>query len=61
MQALKPDHRTLVEDYYDGREPASKLAASLNISVDAFYKILQRSRKALFDCLRQKMALETDV
>lgn len=60
MQALKPDHRTLVEDYYDGREPASQLAARFNMSVDAFYKILQRSRKALFDCLRQKLTLEAD-
>lgn len=58
MQNLSPDHRSLVEHYYDGRESAAKIASRWNMSVDAFYKILQRSRKALFDCVRQTMALE---
>lgn len=57
LESLKPDHRSLVSEYYDGTS-ASRLAKQRRLSVDAVYKVLQRSRKLLFDCIRRKLATE---
>ena len=51
LDRLPPDARRLIEGYYTDDRPVERLAAETGRSVDAVYKAIQRSRRALADCV----------
>jgi RNA polymerase sigma-70 factor, ECF subfamily len=55
MGRLPEHHRQIIQGYYYDSIDVPALAASLNRSVDNVYKMLQRIRQMLADCVRAKM------
>ncbi len=60
LDKLPTRQRTVVECYYFQEEPVEDVAGRLNASVDAVYKMLQRVRKALFDCITRGLEAEAE-
>lgn len=54
LEALPATQHELLRRYYFEEMPVDTIAGALNRSAEAVYKILQRSREALADCLRRK-------
>jgi len=60
FNALPAHHRQLLNGYYHDEYPVSELSQRTGRSVDAVYKMLQRIRQALHQCIESKMRrLET--
>jgi RNA polymerase sigma-70 factor, ECF subfamily len=55
-QQLPPEHRSVLDGYYLKDEPVEVLAQKHERSVDAIYKLLQRTRRALLECIERKHA-----
>jgi RNA polymerase sigma-70 factor (ECF subfamily) len=53
MSKLPSDHRQLVESYYFQETTIETLADQTQRSVDAVYKVLQRIRRQLRDCIER--------
>lgn len=60
LDKLPARQRSVVEGYYFQEEPVEEVAGRLNASVDAVYKMLQRVRKALFDCITRGLEAEVE-
>lgn len=58
LQQLSPDQRASIEGYYFGQEAIQDLAQSLQSSVSAVKKRLQRSRQQLAECIRLRLAAQ---
>lgn len=58
LRKLAPEQRQTVERYYYERRPVEELAAQAGRSVEAVYKILQRVRQALGECVTRALKLE---
>lgn len=52
---LPERQRTAITHYYFHQEAVQQVAARLSTSAEAIYKILQRTRQALFDCITRKL------
>jgi RNA polymerase sigma-70 factor (ECF subfamily) len=52
---LRPEHRNILDGYYVEEEAVESLAERHGKSVDALYKILQRVRRLLLECMERKM------
>jgi len=60
---LSPRQRELIRMFYAENLPADAIAAAWDRSVHAVYKSLKVTRKALFDCVKRRLAadgLETE-
>lgn len=55
FDALPEPHRQLLDGYYHNEYPVSELSRRSGRSVDAVYKMLQRIRLALHQCIESKM------
>ena len=55
---LPPEQRQTVESYYYERTPVERLAERSGRSVEALYKVLQRVRQALLDCVTRALKAE---
>ncbi|MBT3202169.1 MAG: sigma-70 family RNA polymerase sigma factor [Phycisphaerales bacterium] len=55
FDALPEPHRRLLHGYYHNEHPVSELSEQTGRSVDAVYKMLQRIRFALHQCIESKM------
>jgi len=53
-EKLVPEHRQVLGGYYVDDESVEALAARHRRSVEAIYKLLQRIRYALLDCIERK-------
>ena len=53
---LPERQRTAVTHYYFHEEAVQQVAARLRTSAEAVYKILQRTRQTLFDCITRGLA-----
>jgi RNA polymerase sigma-70 factor (ECF subfamily) len=53
LEKLPPEQRGIVEAYYFERENVTAIAARSKRSVDAVYKVLQRGRSMLRDCIER--------
>lgn len=51
LQKLPPDHRAMLESYYFHRHSVDVIATESRRSVDAIYKLLQRIRIILRQCI----------
>ncbi len=60
VEQLPPRQRELVRRFYGASEQAGAIAASWNRSVHAVYKALKVMRKALEECVAQRLALLGD-
>lgn len=60
LDKLPARQRAVVEGYYFQEEPVEEVAGRLNTSVDAVYKMLQRVRKVLFDCITRGLEAEAE-
>jgi RNA polymerase sigma-70 factor (ECF subfamily) len=60
VQQLPPRQQELVRRFYGANEPAGAIATSWNRSVHAVYKALKVMRKALEECVAQRLALLGD-
>lgn len=58
LEKLPTRQRNVVEGYYFREEPVEDVAERLNASSDAVYKMLQRVRQALFDCVTRSLQAE---
>ncbi len=56
LARLTGEQRRLLDGYYAREESVEALAQSQGRSVEAIYKMLQRIRRALLDCMERKMA-----
>lgn len=61
LERLPARQRQIVTDYYYERESVDGMAARLGRTSDAIYKVLQRARHALLDCVERKMSGEGTV
>jgi len=55
---LPAEHRRILESYYLEELRVSAVAERYGRSVEAIYKLLQRIRSALLDCIDRKLAAE---
>jgi RNA polymerase sigma-70 factor (ECF subfamily) len=53
LEKLPADHRRIVEAYYLRRKSVDVVAGEMRRSVDAIYKVLQRARSMLRNCIEQ--------
>jgi RNA polymerase sigma-70 factor (ECF subfamily) len=60
VEQLPPRQRELVRRFYGANEQAGAIAASWNRSVHAVYKALKVMRKALEECVAQRLTLLGD-
>ena len=58
LETLPRRQRSVVEGYYLHEEDVDELAERINASVDAVYKILQRTRQALYECVTRALQAE---
>jgi RNA polymerase sigma-70 factor (ECF subfamily) len=59
MQKLPAADRQLIEARYKPGETTQSVAGSLGRSIDAIYRALRRIHKALFECVRRRLAEES--
>lgn len=57
-EKLAPEHRKVLAGYYVDEESVQVLAVRHSRSVEAIYKLLQRIRFALLDCIERKSRRE---
>lgn len=55
IDVLPRDHRRLIFGYYHQEQSANELSEISGRSVDAVYKMLQRIRRALHDCIQSRL------
>lgn len=55
---LNKNDRKLVEYRYERQEPVAKLAKAMECSANVLYKALGRIRRALMECINQRMERE---
>ena len=55
---LKPDQLDLIRTYYNNEQPVSDIASGMNVSADAVYKRLTRTRLQLFECVQSVLSSE---
>ena len=55
---LPAEHRTCLERYYASEEPVETIALREGRSVEAVYKLLQRTRRALLECVERGLKQE---
>ena len=55
LRKLPEDHRSLIEAYYFKDQTVDEIAASFKRNRDAVYKMLQRIRAALMECVSRQM------
>ena len=53
LQKLPAEQRQTVERYYYERQPIDRLAAQSGRSIEALYKLIQRVRQALLECVQR--------
>ena len=58
LRKLPPEQRQTVERYYYERRAVDDLAAQAGRTVEAIYKMLQRIRQALHDCVTRALKAE---
>jgi len=58
FEKLPAAQRDLVRGYYYDVIPIEKLSTRSEKSISAIYKVLQRVRKQLMDCIERKMAVD---
>lgn len=58
MGELEPDQQDLIGRCYAGSQKLKAIAEAMGITDNALYKTLRRLRRALFDCISQK--IDTD-
>lgn len=58
LAKLPPDQRASLNRYYTEEEPVETIALREGRTVDAIYKLLQRSRRVLLDCVERGMRTE---
>lgn len=56
LAKLPAEQRRMLDGYYAEEQSVEKLAQAHGRSVEAVYKMLQRIRRALLDCIGRKMA-----
>lgn len=56
LAKLPSEQRRLLDGYYAEEQSVEKLAQTHGRSVEAIYKMLQRIRHALLDCMERKMS-----
>jgi len=61
LEKLPARQRTVVEGYYLKEETVEQVAKKTNASVEAIYKILQRARQVLFECVNRGMRNEEGI
>ncbi len=55
LAKLPPDQRSNLDRYYSGEEPVETIALREGRTVDAIYKMLQRTRRTLLECVERGM------
>lgn len=55
LDSLPPDHRDLIDGYYRESEAVATLATRTGRTVEAVYKLLQRIRHALHQCVESRL------
>ncbi len=58
LAKLPPDQRASLDRYYAGEESVETIALREGRSVDAFYKLLQRTRRTLLECIERGLRAE---
>ncbi len=58
LRNLPADQRAGLDRYYSGEEPVETIALREGRSVDAIYKMLQRTRRTLLDCIERGLRAE---
>lgn len=58
VKKLSPHDRRMIHQRYEDGSSMKDLAERLDRTPNAIYKSLQRIRRALFDCVSQRLALE---
>lgn len=58
LAKLTPGQRANLDRYYSGDEPVETIALREGHSVDAIYKMLQRTRRTLLDCIERGLRTE---
>lgn len=56
IELLNPRHREMLRAYYEPQTTAEDVAKRIGRTVQAVYKTLQRVRKALHDCIDDRVA-----
>lgn len=60
LQKLPVEQRETVERYYYERQPVERLAGQSGRSIEALYKLLQRVRQALLECVQRAVRAAGD-
>ncbi len=60
LQKLPSRQRIAVESYYFHEKAVEEVAECMRTSAEAVYKILQRTRQALYDCVSRALQAEGD-
>jgi len=60
LEKLPDTHLDVISGYYHEAIPIEHLSEKSGKSVSAIYKILQRVRKQLKDCIERQMAIEAN-
>lgn len=55
---LPAEQRSRIVDYYERDEPVEAIARRAGCTADAIYKMLQRTRRALLDCVERGLRQE---
>lgn len=55
---LPPESRTCLDRYYSSEEPVETIALREGRSVESVYKLLQRTRRVLLDCIERGLRNE---
>ena len=55
MKELGRRDRELIQRHYHRNQSVKEIAAALGVSESLVYKRLNRSRNALYDCIRQRL------
>lgn len=58
LAKLPPGQRANLDRYYAGEEPVETIALREGRTVEAVYKMLQRTRRALLDCIERGIRAE---
>lgn len=56
MENLSADRRELIQDYYWKKKPVEQIASNQDRTVSSVYKLLQRVRRTLHQCIDKKTA-----
>lgn len=57
---LKPEQRALLQNCYEGRQTMKEIARLQHRSLEALYKIMQRLRSLLLECVERLLRKEVD-